>query len=178
MSSGFSWGFHAGFTGAARHRSAQRSAGPQIMMRVLKSIGKFVIVLSGTTVVFSMIWGGFITDTLYNCTDAVGFDYVHPSDWVHEQIAVVDHVVAGRSMSEPDTIKKGWSVGGLWALWISFFTVSLVCSFVLARKTWMPAWSAEPEAAPNGGPAAPVNNSRLTEGPPLVSRSALPFERQ
>lgn len=28
---------------------------------------------------------------------------------------------------------------------------------------------AEPSAAPNGGPAAPVDNSRLTEGPPSVS---------
>jgi len=122
------------------------------MIRALRSIAKFVIVLIATTVMFSMIWDGFVTDTLYNCTDAVGFDYLHPGEWVHDQVSVVDHVVAGRSMSEPDTVKKGWSVTGLWALWILFFAISLVVSFVLARNTWMPAWSAEPCAAPNGGP--------------------------
>ena len=124
------------------------------MMRALKSIAKFVIVLIATTVMFSMIWGGLITDTLYNCTDVVGFDYLHPGDWVHGRVAVVDHVVAGRPMSEPDTVKRGWSVTGLWGLWISFFAVSLVVSFELARKRWIPAWSAErcsePEPAGSG----------------------------
>ena len=139
------------------------------MICAIKSIAKFVIALIATMVMFSMIWGGFITDTLYNCTDAVGFDYLQPGICVHGQVAIVDHVVAGRSMSEPDTIKKGWSGPRLWTLWISFFAVSLVCSFVLARKTWMPARSAEPCAAPIGGSAAPVENSRLTEGPPSVS---------
>jgi hypothetical protein len=97
---------------------------------------------------------------LYNCTDAVRFDYLHPGDWVHGQVAAVDHVVAGRSMSEPDTIKKGWSVAGLWGLWISFFGVSLVVSFVLARKTWMPAWSAEQTRCSEPGDGAPVCTRR------------------
>ena len=113
------------------------------MIRTLKRIAKFAIVLIATTVVFSMLWGGIITDTLYNCTDAVGLDYLHPGDWVHGQVAVVDHVVAGRSMSEPDAIKQGWGVTGLWGLWISFFTISLVVSFVLARKPWISVWSVE-----------------------------------
>ena len=129
------------------------------MIRALKSIGKFGIVLIVTTVMFSMIWGGLIMDTLYNCTDSVGFDYLHPGDWVHGQVAVVDHVVAGRSMSEPDTIKKGWSVRSLWGLWISFFAVSVVGSFMLARKTWMPSWSAEPGAPGNSRPAEQFTGS-------------------
>src|SRR5436309_1363591 len=110
------------------------------MIKVLKSIAKFVIVLVVTTVMFSVIWGELITDRLYNCTDAVGFDYLRPGNWVHGQIAAVDHVVAGRSMSEPDTIKKGWSADGLWGLWISFVGAPLLTSVLLARKAWIPPW--------------------------------------
>ena len=86
-------------------------------------------------------------------TDSGGFDYLSPGDWVHRQGAVVNHVVAGRSMSEPDTIKKGWSVAGLWGLWISFFAASLAISFGFTRTTRIPACSAESYAAPNVCPA-------------------------
>jgi len=101
------------------------------------SAAKFVIVLVVMTVICTMIWGGFITDTLYNCTDAVGFDYLQPGNWVHGKVAFVPNVVA-RSMSEPDTIKKGWSEGGLWCLWMMFFSGSLAISVFLSRKTWIP----------------------------------------
>jgi hypothetical protein len=114
------------------------------MIRTLKTIAKFAIVLIATTGVFSMIWEGFVTDTLYNCTDAVGFGYLHPGDWVHGHVAVVEPIVASRSMSEPDALKKGWSTDGLWALWISFFAASLVLAFLSARKTWMPPRNTEP----------------------------------
>ena len=38
-----------------------------------------------------------------------------------------------------------------------------------AERVFDKGRSAEPCAAPNGGPAAPVDNSKLTEGPPSVS---------
>ena len=128
------------------------------MIRVLKSIVKFVIVLVVMTVIFSLIWGEFITDTLYNCTDPVGCDYLHPGDWVHDRVVSVSHVVTSPSMSGPDTIKEGWSVSGLWALWLSFFIVSLVFSFFLARKAWIPRKA--PNKALQATAAAP---SVLTE---------------
>jgi hypothetical protein len=108
------------------------------MLGVLKSAVKFVIVLAVAMAVCAMIWGAFVTDTLYNCTDAVGFDYLQPGNWVHGHVAFVSHVAAGRSMSEPDTIKEGWSEAGLWGLWMLFFACSLAASVLFATKTWFP----------------------------------------
>jgi len=138
------------------------------MIRLLKRTAKLVIVMVPMTLLLSMIWTGFVTDTLYNCTDAVGFDYFHPGDWVHARVAFVSHIVAGRSMSDPDTIKEGWSKAGLWSLWILFFVVSLMVSILLARKEWVPARSAERGAPPNGGTAKLFGNSPVAEGPPSV----------
>ncbi|MCX6923229.1 MAG: hypothetical protein NT154_08480 [Verrucomicrobia bacterium] len=132
---------------------------------MLKTIAKFVIVLAVMTVIFSMIWGELVTDRLYNCTDAVGFDYLQPGNWVHGQVAFVSHVVVGRSMSEPDTIKEGWSVAGLWGLWLSFFVFSLVVSVLLARKAWVPGGSAGPGAGQNVGPTTLVDASERSAYP-------------
>ena len=41
-------------------------------------------------------------------------------------------------MSEPDTIKEGWSVTSLWYLWYSFVIISLVVSTLLALVPWTP----------------------------------------
>ena len=108
------------------------------MVQMLKSMVKFVIVMVVMTVIFSLIWGEIITDRLYNCTDPVGCDYLHPGDWIHGQVVFVNHVVISPSMGGPDTIKEGWSVSRLWALWLSFFIVSLGFSFFLARGVWIP----------------------------------------
>lgn len=133
---------------------------------MLMSTARFIVVLVAMTVIISVIWSELITDRLYNCTDAVGLDYLQPGNWVHGRIAFASHVVAGRSMSEPDTIKKGWSVAGLWGLWLSFLLFSLVVSVLLARKTWISRWSAD--AATNGSPAAHLGISEVTWGPPSV----------
>jgi hypothetical protein len=105
---------------------------------MVKSVARFGIVLILMTVICTMVWGGFVTDSLYNCSDAIGFDYLHPGDWVHGHVAFVHHVVAGRSMSEPDTVKEDWSIAGLWCLWFAFFGASLVVSILLARTEWIP----------------------------------------
>jgi hypothetical protein len=89
------------------------------------------------------LWGLFVTDRLYNCTDPGWLDFLFPGHWVHHPVAVA-HVVAGRSMSEPDTIRAGWSITGLWCLWFSFIVVSLVVSFLLARRSWFPSLVSEP----------------------------------
>jgi hypothetical protein len=96
-----------------------------------KIAAKFVISMIVMTIVCTFIWE-LVADRLYDCTDAFGFDYWQPGNWVHGHIAVVHHVVHGRSMSEPDTIKEGWSVRGLWYLWYSFVFGSVFVSIVLA----------------------------------------------
>ena len=81
--------------------------------------------------------GRFATDTLYNCTDPGGLDFLLPGHGVHHPVSVA-HVVAGGFMSEPDTIRVGWNITGLWCLWFSFVVISFVVSFLLARGSWFP----------------------------------------
>jgi len=111
------------------------------MIQMLKSATKFVIVMVMMTVACTVIWGTFVTDKLYNCTDAVGFDYLQPGNWVHGRVAYVPHIVASNTMTEPDTIKQGWSLASLWCLWILFFAVSVLVSVFFARKTWIQSQS-------------------------------------
>ena len=54
--------------------------------------------------------------------------------------------------------------------------VAIWCGVALSVYTMVGVWRfrrhdqlAEPGAAPNGGPATPVGNSQITEGPPSVS---------
>lgn len=108
------------------------------MCRALEFAAKFVIALVVTTIVCTIVWQGVVNERLYDCTDAAGFDYWQPGNWVHGHVAVVHQVVHGRSMSEPDTIKEGWSVGRLWHLWYSFVVSSFVASILLAFVPWIP----------------------------------------
>jgi hypothetical protein len=103
--------------------------------RALKIAAKFVISMIGVTVLFTLIWQGFVANTLYACTDSFGFDYWQPGDWVHHPISV-HQVITKRSTSEPDTIKEGWSMTRLWILWGAFVVISLAISvwFTLERR--------------------------------------------
>lgn len=51
--------------------------------------------------------------------------------------------------------------------WWTLFALLLLSREVLV--TWRAFRSAEPSTAPNGGPAMPLGNSGVTEGPPSVS---------
>ena len=101
-------------------------------MSIRISVAVFIGSLLVMTISCAWAWERFINNTLYNCTGSVPLDYLHPGDWVHHPVAV-EHVVVARSMSEPDTIKKGWSIPGLWSLWCSFVVGSVIVSFLLAR---------------------------------------------
>jgi hypothetical protein len=41
-------------------------------------------------------------------------------------------------MSEPDTIKTGWTIGRLWLLWCSFAAGSVAVSVLLGRLPCSP----------------------------------------
>ena len=104
-------------------------------MRILFSVAIFVGSLVVTTIACTWGWETFVKNHIYKCTDDLPLDYLQPGQWVHHPVAVA-HVASGRSMSEPDAIKQGWSVFGLWALWSSLVVGSLVVSFLLARLPW------------------------------------------
>jgi hypothetical protein len=103
--------------------------------RFVLSVSTFVGVLVVMLILCTNVWGQFVTDRLYNCTDAVGFDFLQPGNWVHGHIEYVEKI-APRSMSEPDSIKMGWSNVGLWTLWYSMFGASLIISILPAVKVW------------------------------------------
>jgi hypothetical protein len=103
-------------------------------MRFLISIAVFVGSLVVMTIACTWGWDRFISGTLYVCTDSVPFDFLHPGHWVHSPVSV-ERVVAARSMSEPDTIRAGWSIMRLWFLWYSLVCGSVTIS-VLARFPW------------------------------------------
>lgn len=109
------------------------------MSRIVKSVAVFTVALFGMTIVCIIFWQVFVTEFLYDCTDDNILGFLTPGNWVHfyHGVIYVPRVVHGRSMSEPDSIKAGWSVMGLWCLWYSFVSVSLVVSALLARKTWI-----------------------------------------
>jgi hypothetical protein len=112
--------------------------------RLFISILVFVGSLVMTTIVCTWGWEALIKDRLYYCTDDTPLDYLQPGSWVHNPVAV-QRVVGGRSMSEPDTIKTGWSVRGLWMLWGSFVGGSVFVSLFLAWLPWINGGRSLPE---------------------------------
>lgn len=112
------------------------------MIWMLKSAAKFAIVMIAMTTACTIVWQVFVAEHVYDCTDSVPGDFLRPGDWVHtlngSSIVSVQHVVHGRSMSEPDIIKSGWSIRDLWLLWSAFVSTSLAASVFLAWKRWLP----------------------------------------
>ena len=99
---------------------------------------KFIIVFYLMTVGCTVAWEEFVDGKLYDCTDPL-FGYLSPDGWVggnNFPVVVVKHVVTGRPIADSDQIKQGWNVAGLWCLWGTLFSGSLIASFVLARKPW------------------------------------------
>src|SRR5271170_3737184 len=88
----------------------------------------FLVLLSGCTIFCTVVWDKYNDDKLYNCTDAIGFDFLHPGDWVHGNYITVPKINPSDPMDKPDSIKEGWSVPKLWLLWWSFVAASVVFS--------------------------------------------------
>jgi hypothetical protein len=91
------------------------------------------------TIVCTVAWDAFVDEKLYNSTDDVPFTYLIPGHWVGDNnwpIKVVPQIVPDDNMNGPDTIKEGWTVGWLWALWFLFFATSVIISSALARVPW------------------------------------------
>ncbi len=106
----------------------------RIMARALVSLVVFVVGLLIMGVVCIGTWDAFVNGKLYYCTDGGAMDFIFVGDWVHHPESV-SHVVP-RPMEQPDEIKTGWSVTGLWGLWSAFVSGSVLLSALFAWLFW------------------------------------------
>jgi len=90
----------------------------------------FVVSICICTVLCTIIWQECITDNLYYCTDPLWLDFLlGPNHWVHANTG--------------DTIKDGWTMGRLQALWLTFIALSMTISAMIAwRFRPRPRWNA------------------------------------
>ena len=97
---------------------------------------KFILTLAVSQIACAILWQTLITEHLYDCTDGGVVDFWAPGDWVHGNVVVVPHIMPPHSMSEPDTIKAGWSGTRLWYLWWAMMVGSLIFSYLIALQRW------------------------------------------
>jgi len=132
------------------------------MNSAVKLAARFLMWFAVMTIMCTAAWE-VVSERLYDCTDSFGPDYWQPGNWVHREVAVVQQVVHHRPMSEPDSIKKGWSVGGLWFLWYSFVATSVITSIVLTFRPWIPKmWRPTPTDAAGFHGESKKQKKRLT----------------
>jgi hypothetical protein len=95
-------------------------------------------------------WDAFVNGKLYYCTDGGTMDFIFVGDWVHHPESVA-HIVP-RPMDQPDEIKAGWSITGLWRLWSTFVGGSVLVSALFAGAVWR---ASSPNETPHATAAAP-----------------------
>lgn len=109
--------------------------------RIIAGVVKFVVSMLVMTIVCEWAWGTYVTGKIY-CDSDSDFGYLTPGNWVNNwdghPIAVVHQIPAVRQYGDPDVIIEGWSVTGLWCIWIIFFGISLFVSIVFAWMQWIP----------------------------------------
>lgn len=93
-------------------------------MQLLVRIAIFLVSLFVCTVWCVLFWDWFVAEKIYHCTDAVGLEFLQPGDWCH--------------LAQGDTLRPGWSIAGLWALWIALASGSLVASGLISIYLWHP----------------------------------------
>jgi hypothetical protein len=105
------------------------------MTRILISVVAFISSLIVMVMVSTTAWDAFLNGKVYLCTDGGTLDFLCPGDWVHHPITV-DRIGGARSMSDPDEIKRGWSMTRLWCVWFTFVGLSVIISAWIALAPW------------------------------------------
>jgi hypothetical protein len=112
---------------------------PDRAWKIMKFTGALLIM----AVICSTVWDNFVAGKIYNDSDDDLFGFFSPGAWVsnwdgQHPVVSVDRIAPESSMGDPDEIKKGWSVAGLWGLWSSLVGVSVMISIALAWLPWVP----------------------------------------
>src|ERR1039457_2202371 len=103
------------------------------MMRSTNQFVTFLTALPVCLLLSGIIWQIYLPGRVYNCTDDNLIGFLTPGYWVHGNYVTVSEINLHDSMSQPDSIKEGWSVGKVWLLWWSFVAVSVAISGSLNR---------------------------------------------
>jgi hypothetical protein len=61
-------------------------------------------------------------------------DFIFVGNWVHHPEPVAH--ITPRPMGQPDEIKAGWGITGLWCLWCAFVGAAACLSALLAGAVW------------------------------------------
>ena len=104
------------------------------LTRSLGTVGVFAMSMLLMAFVCIWAWDAFVNGKLYYCTDGGSMDFIFGGHWVHDP-ELVTHLVP-RPMDQPDEIKVGWSVTGLWSLWGGFVASSVLISALFAAVLW------------------------------------------
>ena len=98
------------------------------MTRPIIIAARFFLAIILVTITAQIAWNELVDRSLYHCTDdLLELDFVFPSSWVHNSVAVQD-LHKPRSDGR-DTIKEGWTVMDLWCLWSWMFLLSQLAIF-------------------------------------------------
>jgi hypothetical protein len=107
----------------------------------MKIIAKIIICSTTPTICLilsAMIWQFYFPEHIYNCTDDNLFGFLRPGNWIHGDYIIVSKIDPNDSMSKPDSIKEGWSVGKLRFGWLAFIVASAFIStslpFIIFRQ--------------------------------------------
>jgi len=92
------------------------------MRVVLLRAGIFLMVLTICVVACVVVWDSFVAGPLYQCSDPGALEFLSPGDWVHSEFG--------------DTVRAGWTIHGLWALWYALAILSVVVSSTIALWPW------------------------------------------
>jgi hypothetical protein len=107
--------------------------------RIIAGVAKFVFSMLVMTIICEFAWETCVVGKIY-CDSDEDFGYLTPGNWVSNwdghPIAIVHQIPAVRQYGDPDVIIEGWSITGLWCIWIIFFGISLFVSIVFAWVQW------------------------------------------
>ncbi len=109
------------------------------MNRVVTYLSKAILVFGSLVILMTIAWDLIFPGRIYYCTDEIGFDFLSPGDWVHGEFDIVSDVAVttSRTMSEPDVLLEGWTIGSLWMVWGCMFLSSFSLALFLARYRWL-----------------------------------------
>ncbi|MBK1826473.1 hypothetical protein [Haloferula rosea] len=99
-------------------------------MRLLAFLASFATL----NLLLAVAWEAWFPENIYHCTDSLGMDYFLPGDWIHGEWQSSDTIEAHHDMSQPDTLKSGWTLSKLWLAWLGCVSTSIAASHLVALR--------------------------------------------